>query len=247
MTEDTKLIVSLLETIKSSIDDYIKSLDIKLYSVVQNKNNDKHIKQLEENINKQLIECLNKINELAKNIVKTTDEKQQMETLLNNYKSELSDLAKSYYLAKENFIQKQKRLLQKEYLIVHPETSKQELETIKWTDQVLMLDPSFLEAKEQYRHIIERNKQIHELENELNYLQQLFVNCKILIENQASIIINVEENVDTAVKYVEQGNINLKETNKISRKIRKKYLVVATCCVIILVIAIALIIKFVKI
>jgi len=90
-------------------------------------------------------------------------------------------------------------------------------------------------AKDAYKYIEARNKDIIQLEASVKELHQLFVDLAILVEAQGEILDQIEANVGSAVDYTQKAFEELVKANKYGKRTRKKM-----CCIVVILIIVFL-------
>lgn len=239
----------LIDTIAIAMDEYEVLLGKRLYSstsLSQDRKLDSDIIRKEEGLNIKLKEAINSITKGSNNwTVSNEHEKRVLETKLNEQKLKLQTIAEKYYNVKKDFIDKQTKVLKRSYLTINPTANKEQVDSINYTDHILLFDSTFdtttttSDIKNMYEQIRNKHNDILKLEADIRYLQQLFITADILIKNQGEIIIQIENNIDVTVTNTTLAVTDLKYTNQLQSARRKKLIcLLVTMTIIIIVIVV---------
>ncbi|KNE65220.1 hypothetical protein AMAG_10868 [Allomyces macrogynus ATCC 38327] len=134
---------------------------------------------------------------------------------------------------------KYKQRLQKQFLIVKPDASPEEVEKVVSGEggasifaQQIMPGAQYMEARKALEDIQERHQDILKIEKSILELQQLFVDMSVLVAQQGELLNQIDSNVTKAVEYTEAGVEEMKEAVKIQKKSRKRMCILIACLVI---------------
>jgi t-SNARE complex subunit (syntaxin) len=237
-----------MDEITTSLNEYETWLNKRLFSsssASQDKQLDNEIVKIETNINSKLSLALEQLKNSANQTVSNQEEKVKLEKELNEQKEQLKKLAERYYLLKNNFIEKQTKILKKTYLVVHPGAGdkSQEINNINYTDQLALFDYSDdIDIKNLYINIRQRHNDILKLEADIRYLQQLFITAGILIKNQGDIVIRIEDTMGIAVADTAAAVVELRMANDLKSQQRRKLVcLLVTVIIVIMIIVIPII------
>ncbi|ORZ40644.1 t-SNARE [Catenaria anguillulae PL171] len=134
---------------------------------------------------------------------------------------------------------KYKQRLQKQYLIVKPDATPEEVEKVVSGEggaaifaQQIMPGAQYMEAKQALQDIQERHQDIVKIEKSILELQQLFIDMSVLVAQQGELLNQIDSHVTKAVEYTEQGVEEMKQANKIQKRSRKRMCILIFCLVI---------------
>jgi len=133
-----------------------------------------------------------------------------------------------------------KQRMERQYLIVKPEATPEEVNEALDSNQGQIFSQQFLatnqraEAKKALKDIQDRHQEILKLEESLRELHQLFVDMQILVEAQGQMLNEIEKAVDNAVDYTEKGAAEMKKAVKYQKQSRKKMIIIICCLLILL-------------
>jgi len=158
------------------------------------------------------------------------------------------DTMNKYRDIQTKYQRKYKERMEKQYLIVNPNTSENEIARLLESGQLGTVFAQELiengskstEAKAALQDIQERHQEILKIEQTVLELQQLFVDMQVLVKDQGEVINQIECNIQQANENTEQGVEELKTTVVYQKKARKKLIML-----ILLILAIVIIILIV--
>ncbi|KAI9065110.1 t-SNARE [Trametes sanguinea] len=158
-------------------------------------------------------------------------------------KQKFMEAIQNYQTVEQQYRQKYKQRLERQYKIVKPDASPEEVKAVVDDDQggqifsqALMNSNRYGEARSAYREVQERHADIKKIEKTLTELAQLFNDMSILVEQQDEQITAINDTVKEVEKDVETG---LNYTNKAvdsARAARKKRWICFILCIVILII-----------
>ncbi|KAL7283527.1 hypothetical protein ACG7TL_002961 [Trametes sanguinea] len=158
-------------------------------------------------------------------------------------KQKFMEAIQNYQTVEQQYRQKYKQRLERQYKIVKPDASPEEVKAVVDDDQggqifsqALMNSNRYGEARSAYREVQERHADIKKIEKTLTELAQLFNDMSILVEQQDEQITVINDTVKEVEKDVETG---LNYTNKAvesARAARKKRWICFILCIVILII-----------
>ncbi|KAI9173081.1 hypothetical protein H9P43_007212 [Blastocladiella emersonii ATCC 22665] len=154
-----------------------------------------------------------------------------------------TDIMTEYNDVQSKFKGKYKQRLQKQFLIVKPDASPEEVEKVVSGEggagifaQQIMPGAQYMEARQALQDIQERHQDIIKIEKSILELQQLFVDMSVLVAQQGELLNQIDSHVTKAVDYTEQGVEEMKEANKIQKRSRKRMCILIFCLVILAVV-----------
>ncbi|KAI9216857.1 t-SNARE [Blastocladiella britannica] len=154
-----------------------------------------------------------------------------------------TDTMTEYNEVQNKFKGKYKQRLQKQFLIVKPDASPDEVEKVVNGEggaaifaQQIMPGAQYMEAKQALQDIQERHQDIIKIEKSILELHQLFVDMSVLVAQQGELLNQIDSHVSKAVEYTEQGVEELKEANVIQKKSRKRMCILIFCLVVLAVV-----------
>jgi len=144
-------------------------------------------------------------------------------------KSKFMEAIQSYQTVEQQHRQKYRQRLERQYKIVKPDASPEEIRAVVEDDnggqvfsQALMNSNRYGESKAAYREVQERHKDIQKIERTLAELAQLFNDMSILVEQQDETIDVIEETAAHVEKDTEAGLGHTGKAVDSARAARKK-------------------------
>ncbi|RKO97242.1 hypothetical protein CXG81DRAFT_15985 [Caulochytrium protostelioides] len=151
------------------------------------------------------------------------------------------DVMNEYKAIQQKYQEKYKQRLQRQFLIVKPQATPEELAKVLdgesgpvFAQQVLSTGQR-AEARRALQDIQDRHHDILRIEQSIIELQQLFMDMAVLVAAQGEMINQIEVHVNDAVETTEAGVQALKKAVKTQKASRKKM-----CCIMICLIGILL-------
>jgi len=127
-------------------------------------------------------------------------------------KSKFVEAIQTYQSVEQQFRQKYKQRMERQYKIVKPDASPEEIrEVVNDTSggqifsQALMNSNRYGESKAAYREVQARHEDIKRIEQTIAELAQLFNDMSIMVEQQEETITHIEATTDVVEKDVEMG------------------------------------------
>ncbi|KAI9098746.1 t-SNARE [Phlyctochytrium arcticum] len=159
------------------------------------------------------------------------------------------DVMNDYKSIQQKYQEKYKQRLQRQFLIVKPQATADEVE--KMMDgqqgpvfaQQIMQSGQRGEAKRALQDIQDRHQDIMRIEQSIIELQQLFMDMAVLVQAQGEMLNQIEIHVSNAAEHTDQGVQQLGKAIKLQKKARKKMCIII-CCLLLLMVAIALAVYF---
>lgn len=144
-------------------------------------------------------------------------------------KQKFMEAIQNYQTAEQQYRQKYKQRLERQFKIVKPEASPEEVKAVVDNDQggqifsqALVNTTRYGEAKSAYREVQERHEDIKRIEKTLTELAQLFNDMSILVEQQDEQINTIEATASVVEKDTEAGLGYTEKAVESARAARKK-------------------------
>ena len=225
---------TLIEKINIYLKEYENLLEKKLIQVNDNSELEIQIQKIEGKINNELLsihDFIRNNNIITQEMLKENENiKEIKEKELNDKRLTLLQLSEKYYLIRRTYVDKKRKLLRKQYKIVNPNATEEEI-----NKQLEKGYVSFVGSD--YDYIMQRHKELIRLEESLKEMRQLFIDAKLLIDNQQEIIINIEQKLDETIDLTQKGVVIMKQAQVYQKKTRKK-----SCCIMLIVLIVLIII-----
>lgn len=143
-------------------------------------------------------------------------------------KSKFMEAIQSYQQVEQQFRQKHKQRMERQYKIVKPDATPEEVKAVIEDDQggqifsQALMNSRLGESRAAYREVQERHADIKRIEKTLAELAQLFNDMSILVEQQDETINVIEAQAATVEKDVEAGLGYTEKAVDSARAARKK-------------------------
>jgi len=158
-------------------------------------------------------------------------------------KSKFVEAIQSYQSEEQQYRTKYKQRLERQFKIVKPEASPEEVRAVVNDDaggqifsQALLNSNRYGASRAAYREVQERHEDIKRIEKTLGELAQLFNDMSILVEQQDDTINHIEATAATVEKDTEAGLGYTEKAVVSARAARKKRWICFIICLIILII-----------
>ncbi|KAI0831483.1 t-SNARE [Trametes gibbosa] len=158
-------------------------------------------------------------------------------------KQKFMDAIQNYQTVEQQYRQKYKQRLERQYKIVKPDATPDEVKAVVDDDQggqifsqALMNSNRYGEARSAYREVQERHEDIKKIERTLTELAQLFNDMSILVEQQDEQITAINDTVKEVEKDVETGLNYTQKAVDSARSARKKRWICFILIIVILII-----------
>ncbi|KAH9857074.1 t-SNARE [Lenzites betulinus] len=158
-------------------------------------------------------------------------------------KQKFMEAIQNYQTVEQQYRQKYKQRLERQYKIVKPDATPDEVKAVVDDDQggqifsqALMNSNRYGEARSAYREVQERHADIKKIEKTLTELAQLFNDMSILVEQQDEQITAINDTVKEVEKDVETGLNYTQKAVDSARSARKKRWICFILCIVILII-----------
>jgi len=159
-------------------------------------------------------------------------------------KSKFMEVIQNYQTVEQQHRQKYKQRLERQYKIVKPDATPEEVRAVVEDDnggqifsQALLSTNRYGESKAAYREVQERHKDIQKIERTLTELAQLFNDMSILVEQQDETLDVIEETAAHVEKDTEVGLGYTAKAVESGRSARKKRWICFGLFVLLLIIA----------
>jgi len=144
-------------------------------------------------------------------------------------KSKFVEAIQTYQQVEQQFRQKYKQRMERQFKIVKPDASPEEVRAVVEDDQggqifsqALMNSNRYGESRAAYREVQERHEDIKRIERTISELAQLFNDMSILVEQQDETINTIEAQATEVEKDVETGLGYTEKAVTSARSARKK-------------------------
>lgn len=144
-------------------------------------------------------------------------------------KQKFMEAIQNYQTAEQQYRSKYKQRLERQFKIVKPDASPEEVKAVVENDQggqifsqALVNSNRYGEAKSAYREVQERHEDIMRIERTITELAQLFNDMSILVEQQDEQINTIEATAATVEKDTEAGLGYTEKAVESARAARKK-------------------------
>ncbi|KAF9034975.1 t-SNARE [Hymenopellis radicata] len=158
-------------------------------------------------------------------------------------KSKFMDAIQEYRRVEQDFSNKSKQRVGRQFKIVKPEATEAEVQQVIdhsssgtqiFSDAVL--SSSYGEARAAYREVQARQQDLVQMETTLAELAQLFNDMAVLVEQQDQTIKQIEEVAIDVNVNTEKGLASTEDAVRIAKAIRRKKWIFFWCCVLVVVI-----------
>jgi len=169
-------------------------------------------------------------------------------------KQKFMEAIQNYQTAEQQYRSKYKQRLERQFKIVKPDASPEEVKAVIDDDQggqifsqALLSTSRYGEAKSAYREVQERHEDIKRIERTITELAQLFNDMSILVEQQDEQINTIEATAANVEKDVETGLGYTTTAVESARSARKKrWICFAIFVVLLIIIAIIVAVEVVQ-
>lgn len=137
-----------------------------------------------------------------------------------------------------SFRERSKNRIQRQLEITGKRTTNEDLEEMLESGNPSIFTCDIISDSQITRQALDeiesRHKDIMKLESSIRELHDMFMDIAVLVQMQGETLENIENNVSSAVDYVEGANMQLRRAERYQQSIRKKYVIVAIIVVIII-------------
>jgi len=159
------------------------------------------------------------------------------------------DTMNKYRDIQTKYQRKYKERMEKQYLIVNPNTSENEIARLLesgelgsvFAQELIEKGSKSSEAKKALQEVQERHQEIVKIEQSVLELQQLFIDMQVLIKSQGEVINQIEYQVNSANENTEKGVEELKEAVVYQKKARKKLIILILLILIIIIVILVIV------
>jgi syntaxin 1B/2/3 len=144
-------------------------------------------------------------------------------------KTKFLEAIQNYQTVEQQHRQKYKQRIERQYKIVKPDATPEEVRTVVDDDnggqvfsQALMNTNRYGESKAAYREVQERHRDIQKIERTLTELAQLFNDMSILVEQQDETVDVIQDAAASVEKDAEAGTGHTTKAVSSARAARKK-------------------------
>ena len=148
-----------------------------------------------------------------------------------------------YQRIQELYQAKYREQLKRQYKVVRPDASQDELDAILNADGPSLMSKQVFtvansaDAKRLLDEVSDRHEDLMIMQKSVIELNQLFQDLAILIDQQDNMVTSIEEQVDTAATHTENAVVELKQAVEGQKKARKKKICCLIICIILIIIA----------
>jgi len=169
-------------------------------------------------------------------------------------KQKFVEAIQSYQSVEQQFRSKYKQRLERQFKIVKPDASPEEVRAVVNDDQggqifsqALMNSNRYGQAQSAYREVQERHEDIRRIEKTLTELAQLFNDMSVLVEQQEEQInviettaASVEKDTELGLNYTEKAVVSARAARK------KRWICFGLLLIILIIVAIIIVVEVLK-
>lgn len=144
-------------------------------------------------------------------------------------KSKFIDAIQSYQTVEQQYRQKYKQRMERQFKIVNPDATPEEVRAVvndenggQIFSQALMNSNRYGESRAAYREVQERHQDIKRIEQTISELAQLFNDMSMLVEQQDETINTIQASAEVVEKDTEAGLQHTGKAVTSARSARKK-------------------------
>ncbi|KAI9469029.1 MAG: t-SNARE [Benjaminiella poitrasii] len=167
---------------------------------------------------------------------------QMRQTQLQALRKKFIETIQRYQDIERTFEKKQRQRIERQILIVKPDASPHEIESVIDSDEPPQIFAHSLlnssrtgNATQVLNEVQTRHKDIKKIEKTILELHQLFLDMQTMVEMQQETIMQIEKTADDTVYQLEEGNKHVSVAIKSAKMTRKR----KWCCFIIFIILLA--------
>eukprot|EP01133_Synstelium_polycarpum_P004033 gene4033-4671_t len=245
------LMTSIRRTTRSIEEKYVLSLNT--INVNQGTKYEEDVQAMIDATNRSFSDLKKKLDTMKKGNEDYSADKHATPTevrIRNNMHNTLTqkfvEMMREYQEIQNNYKNKYKQKIERQYKIVNPNCTDEELkqamdsgDSSKIFADTILYTHLHTQAKNALAYIQDRHNDIQRLEQSIAELHQLFLDMAILVEVQGELLNQIENNVESTVLNVKEGNENLAKAAKLHKKGRKKMMILLCVVVIVLVAVLA--------
>jgi len=239
--------LSKIEMLKTSIavmKQKVENLE-ELYNRSLDTINDYQLKQISEELNNEMDLMAKSSKDVQLQLIAMDNENKKLSGKLQpsdlrirqtqqiTLTKSFMDTMNKYRDIQTKYQMKYKERMEKQYLIVNPNTSENEIARLLesgelgtiFAQELMEKGSKSADAKAALQDIQERHQEIIKIEQTVLELQQLFIDMQVLVKDQGEVINQIECNVQSANENTEQGVEELKTAVVYQKKARKKLII----------------------
>ncbi|KAJ3330166.1 Syntaxin-1A [Blyttiomyces sp. JEL0837] len=231
--EDISIVKNTVEQIESA-----HQAALNVISEAQSAENTRELERLMDKVNKLSTDIRNKMKAMEaenKKIAKQSARSGDARIRISQHGAlakKFLDVMLEYKDIQKKYQDKYKQRMQRQYLIVKPTASPEEVEQMISGEQGSVFSQAIVhsgqkaEAKRALQDIKDRHADVQRIEQSIIELQQLFIDMSVLVAAQGELINQIEIHVDDAIDQTEQGVEALHKAVKLQKKTRKKMCII---------------------
>jgi len=250
--------LSKIEMLKTSIavmKQKVENLE-ELYNRSLDTINDYQLKQISEELNNEMDLMAKSSKDVQLQLIAMDNENKKLSGKLQpsdlrirqtqqiTLTKSFMDTMNKYRDIQTKYQMKYKERMEKQYLIVNPNTSENEIARLLesgelgtiFAQELMEKGSKSADAKAALQDIQERHQEIIKIEQTVLELQQLFIDMQVLVKDQGEVINQIECNVQSANENTEQGVEELKTAVVYQKKARKKLIILILLILIIIIV-----------
>ncbi|KAG4101866.1 t-SNARE [Neocallimastix lanati (nom. inval.)] len=255
--------LSKIEMLKTSIavmKQKVENLE-ELYNRSLDTINDYQLKQISEELNNEMDLMAKSSKDVQLQLIAMDNENKKLSGKLQpsdlrirqtqqiTLTKSFMDTMNKYRDIQTKYQMKYKERMEKQYLIVNPNTSENEIARLLesgelgtiFAQELMEKGSKSADAKAALQDIQERHQEIIKIEQTVLELQQLFIDMQVLVKDQGEVINQIECNVQSANENTEQGVEELKTAVVYQKKARKKLIILILLILIIIIVILVII------
>ncbi|XP_046841268.1 syntaxin-like [Xenia sp. Carnegie-2017] len=153
---------------------------------------------------------------------------------------DFADVMSNYNTIQVSYREKCKERIQRQLDITGQSKSSEEVEDMLEKKNIALFTSGIIIETQQARQALgdieARHQDIVNLEKSIRELHEMFLDMAMLVESQGEMINRIEHNVDNAADYISSAKNETKKAVKYQSKARRKKIIVAILCVLLLII-----------
>ncbi|KAL2061252.1 hypothetical protein VTL71DRAFT_7525 [Oculimacula yallundae] len=207
-----------------------------------------------ENANSQIVSMFRNLTGQVKNIKQKPDSGSPRNSAqVGKIDREIKDLRASYLVMDANFNKKVKEQAMRQYRIVRPDATEQEVQQAaeqsgqEMFAQAMMQSNRRGQSQSVLSEVKSRNAAIQKIESQMIELAEMFEDMDRLVVQQEAAVVNIEQKGEEVVENMDKGNEQIGTAIVSARNTRKwKWWCLGICVLIIIIIVVVILIyKFV--
>ncbi|CAH7688649.1 t-SNARE [Phakopsora pachyrhizi] len=176
--------------------------------------------------------CKNRIESIQSMIQASSRPRNQFNvhlTQIGALKKRLMDSISKYQSVEQEFRQKSQARIERQYRIVNPNATQEEIRQVIGSDQsaqifsqALMTSNRYGDARAAFNEVKERHQQLKRIETTLTELMEMFNDLATMVEEQDQVIKDVENGAVEVEKDMEQAGQHITKARDSAAAARKK-------------------------